>query len=161
MRIKFENMREMFFWLSRNYKFKARSWPKNYIDFHEMEFQSVEMFIEFLEGNSVIKITHKPIEILEDTKSMTNIFKEYKYEIDFIILDKKNLDALFSDTFIDPKITDRLLTINEVCKVLSLTKPSVYRLFKTGKLEYFEILSQKKVKLSELNRFIKNSKKKG
>jgi excisionase family DNA binding protein len=160
MRIKFQNLREMFFWLSRNYKFKARSWPKNYIDFNDMEFQSVEMFIEFLEGNSIIQITHKPIEILEDTKAITNHFKEYQYEVDFIILDKQNLDSLFSDTFIDPKITDRLLTINEICKILSLTKPSVYRLFNTGKLEYFEILSQRKVKLSDLNRFIKSSKKK-
>lgn len=160
MVIKFEGYNQLFIWFSRNYKFKYWNFAKNQIDFNNLVFETPEKFLEFLKSNSIIQVINKPIEILQDTKWSKDIFKEYEYEVDSIILDKSNLDALFSDLYLDPKIKDRLLTIKEVGAILGVTRPSVYKLFDTGKLEYYEILSQKKVKLSHLNEFIKNSKNK-
>jgi len=160
MVIRFDGYKQFFLWLSRNYKFKARSFPKNYIDINKMEFDSPEKFLDFLKSNSIIQVISKPIEILQDTKWAKDIFKEYEYEVESIILDKNQLDALFTDLYLDSKIKDKLLTIKEVGFILGVTRPSVYKLFDTGKLEYYEILSQKKVKLSHLNEFIKNSKNK-
>jgi hypothetical protein len=160
MVIRFDGYKQFFLWLSRNYKFKARSFPRNYIDFNKMEFESPEKFLDFLKSNSIIQVINKPVEILHDTKWAKDIFKEYDYDVESIILEKNQLDALFTDLYLDSKIKDKLLTIKEVGFILGVTRPSVYKLFDTGKLEYYEILSQKKVKLSHLNEFIKNSKNK-
>ena len=159
MLIKFNNYKQFFLWLSRNYRFIKRAFPKDQIDFNNIEFESPEKFLEFLRSNSIIQVVNKPIEISRDTEWAKGIFKDYDYETESIILDRNYLDALFSDSFIDDKIKDRLLTIKEVGSILGITRPSVYRLFDTGSLEYFQILSQKKVKLSDLNKFIKDSKK--
>jgi len=54
----------------------------------------------------------------------------------------------------------KLLTINQVCEFLNVTRPSVYKLLNDGHLEYVKVLGHKRVQLMELLNFIQEKRSK-
>ena len=54
----------------------------------------------------------------------------------------------------------KLLTINQVCEFLNVTRPTVYKFLNDGHLEYVEVLGHKRIQLIELLNFIQEKKSK-
>lgn len=154
MQIKFNTLQDLTNWLLRTKKLNNRLSIKGYLLF-DLKFETKSELVEWLEIHSIIEIVHKST-IINDGF----IFINYEYQIEYILLNTNHLTALESNSFINPQLVERLLTIKEVCKILSLTKPSVYKLFDTNQLSYYEILSQRKIKLTDLQKFIESKKKK-
>lgn len=161
MKVKFSSADEFLIYLSRtDSKFKKRLYSTQKVEFLNLEFESYELFFDFLEKYSIVEIIFKPVIITQKTGNGNEIFKEYSHHLEYIILDTKILNSLLLDkTTIYQSSQNKLLTIKEVGSILGLTKPSIYKLFKDGKLSYYEILSQKKVQLSELNEFLNQNRK--
>lgn len=51
----------------------------------------------------------------------------------------------------------KLLTINQVCEFLNISRPSVYKLLKDHTIPYVEILGHKRIQLNELLKYIQNN----
>ncbi|HOW08322.1 MAG TPA: helix-turn-helix domain-containing protein [Bacteroidales bacterium] len=54
----------------------------------------------------------------------------------------------------------KMLTINQVCDFLNLSRPTVYKLLSTGDLPYIELLGQKRIQLLEVLKYIQNNNRK-
>nr|WP_319571268.1 helix-turn-helix domain-containing protein [uncultured Draconibacterium sp.] len=52
----------------------------------------------------------------------------------------------------------KLLTVNQTCDFLQLSRPSVYKLLKDGVIPHVEIIGQKRVQMNDLLHFILKSK---
>ena len=52
----------------------------------------------------------------------------------------------------------RLYTVRETCKILRISKPTLYRLFNSGKLSHLKIGRKPLVRESEIHRFLDASK---
>jgi len=154
MIIKFHTLKELTIWLFRTKKLNNRLSIKGYLLF-DLKFETEYELINYLESNSIIQIIYTSTVIIEEFK-----YKNYEYKIDHILFNTNYLTALESNSFINPIVTERLLTIKEVCQILGVTKPTVYKLFNTNQLPYFEILTQRKVKLTDLIKFIESKRKK-
>jgi excisionase family DNA binding protein len=154
MQIKFNTLKELTSWLLHNKKLSNKLWLKGFLLF-DLKFDYESELIDWLEVHSIIQIIYTSTVIIEEFK-----YKNYEYKIDHIVFNTNYLNSLESNSFINPQLVERLLTIKEVCKVLSLTKPSIYKLFDTNQLPYYEILSQRKVKLTDLIKFIESKRKK-
>jgi len=154
MLIKFNTLKELTNWLLRTKKLSNKLWLKGYI-LYDIQFKTESELIDWLEIHSIIEIIYKSTIITDEF-----IFKSYEYEIEYILLNTNQLNSLESNSFVNPIIIERLLTIKEVSQMLSLTKPSVYKLFNSNQLPYYEILSQRKVKHTDLIKFIESKKKK-
>jgi len=153
MKIRFNSNYDLLVYLKRinkvNYKYVFDS------GFYllDLRFESENELIKYLNDYSIVETIFKGIEF----KNEETFIIEYKYEVDSILLNARALDALESNK-LSPFIDDCLLTIQDVCKVLRLTKPSVYKLFDLGQLPYYTILSQKKVRNSDLLKFIESNR---
>jgi len=53
-----------------------------------------------------------------------------------------------------------LLSINEACKLLEVTRPTLYKIIREGELPTVQILSQKRIQLKDLLNYIEQHKKK-
>ena len=53
----------------------------------------------------------------------------------------------------------KLLTINQVCEFLNISRPSVYKLLNDHTIPYIEILGHKRIQLNELLKYIQNNNK--
>ena len=53
-----------------------------------------------------------------------------------------------------------LISINEACKFLEVTRPSLYKIIREGGIPTVQILSQKRIQLKDLLDYIDNNKKK-
>lgn len=51
----------------------------------------------------------------------------------------------------------KLLTINQVCDFLNISRPSVYKLLKDNTIPYLEILGHKRIQLNELLKYIQRN----
>jgi len=67
----------------------------------------------------------------------------------------KNSESLNNDDNIY-----KLLTINQVCEFLNISRPSVYKLLNDRQLPFTEILGHKRIQLIELLNFIQEKKSK-
>jgi excisionase family DNA binding protein len=52
-----------------------------------------------------------------------------------------------------------LITINQACKMLNVTRPTVYKIINENKIPFVEILSQKRIQLKDLLDYIDANKK--
>ena len=52
-----------------------------------------------------------------------------------------------------------LISINTACKLLSVTRPTVYKIINDNKIPFVEILSQKRIQLKDLLDFVEQNKK--
>ncbi len=150
----FSSYDELRLWLARKDYLKPKLWSKK--SFLGKEFDSNMEVFDWLENHLVIEVYLSP-KVL--TEPRTGRFVDYENQVEYIILDIRNLEAMLNNEIIDPSIDERLLTIKQACKVLGLSRTSVYKLFKEEKLDFYEILTQKKVKYSDLMEFIKTAKK--
>jgi excisionase family DNA binding protein len=153
MKIKFNNNNELILYLKRINKVKYRYIFDSGPSLLDLRFDSENELIKYLNDYLIIETIFRPIEFKNDETRLI----EYKYEVDSILLNASALDALESNK-LSPYVADYLLTIQDVCKVLRLTKPSVYKLFDSYQLPYYTILSQKKVRNSDLLKFLESNK---
>lgn len=157
MKLKFESISELLLWLRRNEKLKIRysSDPGHFL--FDLKFSSEDDLIDWLKKHSIIDLIYKFEEL---TTGKLDAFDSYSYSIFYVILNTDYLESIGSESFSNSDLPDRLLNLKEVGQILGLTKPSIYKLFSTNQLDYFEILSQRKVKQSELIRFIESKRAK-
>lgn len=159
MKIKFQDYNELYLWFSRNNILISKTYSENCYYLFDIKLNNKDEFYEWLENNQLIEIIYKPNISL--TLGSVPMFKEYYYEVEYIILNESYLKSIQSNKFINQEINiNRLLSLNEVCQYLSLTKPSIYKLFNEGLLNYYTILSQRKVKLKDLMEYINTTKSK-
>lgn len=156
MKLKFGNTGELINWLiSQNHLIKKKYSEVN-LAFYGLKFSTQEELLDFMQKHGLIEYLYGA---KEEPDSIFQKVSEFRYEFDSVILNRNLLESIKSDSFVDPQIlANRLLTIKEVGKILGLTRPSVYKLFELGELPYFTILSQKKVKLSDLMMFINKNR---
>ena len=53
----------------------------------------------------------------------------------------------------------RLLTINQACEFLNISRPTLYKLLKEGAIKDMDILGKKRIQVIELMKFISNNSK--
>ena len=53
----------------------------------------------------------------------------------------------------------RLLSINQTCEVLNISKPTLYKLFKSSEIIPVEVFGKKRIQVSEIINFISKQKK--
>jgi excisionase family DNA binding protein len=51
----------------------------------------------------------------------------------------------------------KMLTINQVCDFLNLSRPTIYKLLSTGNLPYIELFGQKRIQVLEVLKYIQNN----
>lgn len=56
---------------------------------------------------------------------------------------------------------DKLLTINEITAILKVSKLTIYRYIKAGKLPAYKVGRDYRVKQQEFNKFLERAKKNG
>jgi excisionase family DNA binding protein len=158
-KIKFSDLEELNIWLRQKNHLKHRYNSENKYVFYDQGFKDLENLYNWLEFHSIIEIVKRPKVVMKVTENnLYQIFSHYEYDIENIYLNENNLKSLIDEKFIDQIINNRLLTIRQVCEILGVTKPSVYKIFASGELKYYEILSQRKVLYSDLVEFLKKRK---
>lgn len=50
-------------------------------------------------------------------------------------------------------IKPKFCTVDQACKILQLSRPSIYNLFKSGKLTPIKFNSSTRIRLSEIKKF--------
>ena len=64
------------------------------------------------------------------------------------------------DSFIPSDVVaDRLLTIEQVAKKLQVSKMTIYRYIKAGKITVYKIGKEYRIKESDLDKFLEKSRK--
>jgi len=116
------------------------------------EFNELD-FLKYLQSFDLITYNYECI--IHDTRKSNRAARKYELRVSSIQLNKKNLELLFSNELITTDIHQhRLLNINQVCEILGVTRPTIYKFFKDGSLPFYDIISQKKVRHSDLMNFI-------
>jgi excisionase family DNA binding protein len=64
-----------------------------------------------------------------------------------------------SDTLSFEQEKYRLITINTACKMLDVTRPTLYKLLNEKKIPFVQILSQRRIQLKNLLDYIEENKK--
>jgi len=59
------------------------------------------------------------------------------------------------------KMKEKLLTINEIIEILKVSKLTIYRYIKAGKLPAYKVGRDYRIKQSEFQKFLEKSKKRG
>jgi excisionase family DNA binding protein len=100
------------------------------------------------------------LQILSEVKTVQMSYAQLmSYELEYYLLNTNYLNVLASNLFVNSDINiNRLLNVNEVCKILSVTRPTVYKLINEGKIDSYLIVGQKKVKYIDLLRYIDSCK---
>lgn len=158
MNITFQNEEQLFDFLVLDQKVVWNDYSDQPITFGVRKFSQSD-FLEFLKSFDLITYNYECL--IGNTSVWKRELRTKELRLRSIELNYKNLELLYSDNLVTPDILQhRLLTINEVCEVLNVTRPTVYKLFEDGSLSYYEILSQRKVKYSDLLKFLELKKQK-
>lgn len=127
------------------------------LKFAGYEFSNEKEFLDYLISFDLITYNYDCI--LSETHKWKREERKHELRLKFIQLNKRNIDLLYSNELVTADIYQhRLLTINQVCEILGVTRPTVYKFFEDGSLTYYEILSQRKVRYSDLMIFIGEKK---
>jgi excisionase family DNA binding protein len=157
MNIIFQTEEQLIDYLILDKKVEWNPLGKYVIKFGGQEFKTELDFLEHLKSFDLITYTYESI--ISDTFKWKREERKFELRLKNIQLNKKNLDLLYSDNLITSDIHQhRLLTINQVCDILGVTRPTVYKFFEDGTLSYYEILSQRKVRHTDLMNFIEKKK---
>jgi excisionase family DNA binding protein len=152
-----------------------------------IRFKSMDKLAEFLEKNLPEKIksqlfteTHswehkgkmresqrklKPVEVMYKLMNQGFLIginenpDNYPYPEEYILLWSKMLRFIkANDTLSVEQEKYALLSINKACKMLEVTRPTLYKIINEGKIPYVQIFSQKRIQLSDLLAYIENGK---
>lgn len=146
-----------------------------------IEFNSLDELVKFLEEKLPSKIKDELFYTKSNStayKHRTNdafIFRELR-QMNFAIGVTTNPDTLmFPERYILKwtlleqfiKTNDslgqgltnyQLITINEACEFLSVTRPTLYKLIKENKIPTVQVLSQKRIQIKDLIEYIDSNK---
>ena len=53
----------------------------------------------------------------------------------------------------------KLMTINQTCEFLNISRPTLYKLIRDGEIKYMEILGKKRIQVIEVMNYISNNSK--
>ena len=97
--------------------------------------------------------------IVNSKETFEKTFDREKY----ILMWSKIEEAINKNLFPSTDLENyRLLSVNEACKMLGLTRPSVYKLIKQNEIPVVQIFDKtKKIQLKDLLKFIEQKKQKG
>ncbi|AHW58668.1 Helix-turn-helix domain-containing protein [Draconibacterium orientale] len=108
-------------------------------------------------------------EMIDELKQNNLLFEiqqmseEAEYSFDFagyVLLHSQLVKLLAGDENLNNDILRfKLLTVNQTCDFLQLSRPSVYKLLKDGDIPQVEIMGQKRVQMNDLLSFISEKKK--
>ncbi|MBN2834476.1 MAG: helix-turn-helix domain-containing protein [Candidatus Delongbacteria bacterium] len=123
-----------------NYQFKNSSKKYSSID---------EMIDELKQNNLLFEIQQMSEEV------------EYSFDFaGYVLLHTQLVTLLAGDENLNNDILRfKLLTVNQTCDFLQLSRPSVYKLLKDGVIPHVEIMGQKRVQMNDLLSFISEKKK--
>jgi len=159
MNITFQSEEQLFDFLVLDQMVIWNDYSDQPITFGSRKFSQTD-FLDFLKSFDLITYNYECL--IGNTTVWKRELRTKELRLKSIELNYKNLELLHSDNLVTRDILQhRLLTINEVCEVLNVTRPTVYKLFEEGALPYFEILSQRKVRYSDLIKFIEKNRKHG
>jgi excisionase family DNA binding protein len=112
------------------------------------------------------KTLKKPFFIIEElrkkgfvyglTEDVNNLFMPEKYVLLWTKL-KSFVDT--NQTLTVEQSNLSLLTINNACKFLGVTRPTLYKILRENQIPTVEVLSQKRIQLKDLLDFIDSNKK--
>jgi excisionase family DNA binding protein len=157
MNIIFQTEEQLIDYLILEKKVEWNPFGKHEIKFGGKDFKNELDFLEYLKSFDLITYTYESV--ISDTFKWKREERKFELRLKNIQLNKKNLDLLYSDNLITSDIHQhRLLTINQVCEILGVTRPTVYNFFEDGSLPYYNILSQRKVRHTDLMNFIEKKK---
>jgi len=143
-----------------------------YLKFHKLlTYEGWVLNITGYRFNGIVFITQDElIGYLIDKQIVNEVAKpeiKYKggynieYNLEYYLLNTNYLNVLTSNLFVNPEINlNRLLSINEVCELLSVTRPTVYKLINSGQIDSYNIQNQKKLKYRDVLNFIESNKSK-
>ncbi len=153
-----------------------------------IEFKSSDMLVQFLEDNlpkkiqdelfySTYKFEHKGKEREGRTRLRPPMVFRELLELGFafgysddpehyffpkrLILNWTKLKQFIevSDSLKDDQSKYALISINEACKFMEVTRPTLYKIIRDGKIPTVQILSQKRIQLKDLLEYIERNKK--
>nr|WP_319510197.1 helix-turn-helix domain-containing protein [uncultured Draconibacterium sp.] len=132
---------ESSFWIQSKYTYYLKNSQKGY--------NSVDEIIEELKRNN----------LLFEVQQMSDGLG-YKFDFVGYILLYSQLQILLSgdESLNNDILRFKLLTINQTCDFLQLSRPSIYKLLKDGVIPHVEIMGQKRVQMNDLLHFIMKSK---
>jgi excisionase family DNA binding protein len=133
---------ESSFWLQSKYTYYLKNSQKGY--------DSVDEIIEELKRNN----------LLFKVQQMSDGLG-YKFDFVGYILLYSQLQILLSgDEILNNDILRfKLLTINQTCDFLQLSRPTVYKLLKENHIPHIEIFGQKRIQMNDLMSFISEKRK--
>lgn len=124
--------------------------PSIYLKNSSKEFKSVEEVITDLKRHQLL------YEIYEESQyESTPSLLGYALHITQINRIMNNEEDIFNYS-ID---LIRLLSISQTCEVLNISRPTLYKLFKTSEIIPVEIFGKKRIQVSEIINFISKQKK--
>ena len=119
------------------------------------------------------KLYQNTQEIIEELKERDLLYEVIEFQGPFctepmshgFILNETRLNMLLSageDIINYHTNKNALLTLNQACELLNISRPTLYKLMTNGDLIYLEIFGKKRIQVNEIMRFIseKSQKKK-
>ena len=122
-----------------------------YLKNSSKEFKSVQEIIDELISMNLLH------EIIEFTGPFCTDPKSHGYILSYsqikVYLDNK-------EDFLNYQINNyRLLTVNQACEFLNISRPTLYKLIKDGEIKDIEIMGKKRIQVIELMNYISNNSK--
>ena len=112
------------------------------------------------------KIARQPVEIIDELIKMkfierfANDFDNWFFPKEYILLWTKLKNFIDSNDSLSVEIEKYgLISINSACKLLDVTRPSMYKIINEQKIPVVELLSQKKIQLKDLLDYIEKNKR--
>lgn len=129
-------------WIQSKYTYYLKNSQKGY--------NSVDEIIEELKRNSLL------LEVQQMSDGL-----EYRFDFVGYVLLYSQLEILLTgdETLNNDILRFKLLTINQACDFLQLSRPSVYKLLKENVIPQVEIFGQKRIQMNDLLSFISEAKK--
>jgi len=118
------------------------------------------------------KLYQNTQEIIEELKERELLFEVIEFQGPFctepkshgFILNDTRLNTLLSagEVIIDYQTNKHaLLTLNQACDLLNISRPTLYKLMSNGELDYLEIFGKKRIQVNEIMRYISMKSVKG
>ena len=159
MNIIFQTEEQLIDYLILEKKVELNPYGTYRLKFAGHEFSNEKEFLDYLISFDLITYNYDCI--ISDTRKWKREERKHELRLKSIQLNKRNIDLLYSNELVTADIYQhRLLTINQVCEILGVTRRTAYKFFEDGSLTYYEILSQRKVRYSDLLKFLELKKQK-
>jgi excisionase family DNA binding protein len=122
-----------------------------------MDFANDQEFLSYLKSFDLI--TYKYDFMPTKTVGWNRSERTSELKLHSVEFNMRNFELLISNDLITNDVDQhRLLNINQVCGILNVTRPTVYKIFEEGDLKFYQIGDQRKVRFLDLMSYIEAQK---